>query len=133
MIIYLNRDLPAHQEIPVYEENWARLAHRVREAPLVILDDEAVKEKTDLKVLVDHLVPSETKVCPVLVELRERKETLVRRVQLARLALPENKDLLVPKVSKVCPEHLDQRVIKDPKVKPESLDHPVHPARMELM
>ena len=131
-IFVLIRDPLVHLAIPEYVENWVLSVHRAREAHLVTLDGEVPKEKTDLKALVVHLVPSETKVCPVLVELKEKRETLVRRVQSALLALLENKDHLVPKVFKVCPEHLDQKEIRDLKVKQETLDHPDLQDKMEL-
>lgn len=127
------RDLLVRTVIPVYEEKWDLSVHLEKGDPLVTLDDEEAKERTDLKVLVDPRVLSVTKVFPAPVALKEKRETLVKRVQSDPLVPPENKELRVLKVFKVYPERRDQRGLKDLKVKQETLDHQVLLDKMELM
>jgi hypothetical protein len=126
------RDLPDQTAILVCAEKLDLSAHPAREALLVTLVDEVVKEKTALKALADPPAPLETKVFPAPVAPKERKEISVRRVQSVLLALPENKELLAPRVFKVCPAPLDQKVLKDLKVKPEILAPLVLLDKMEL-
>lgn len=113
-------------------EKWDLSARPVREALLVTLVDEVVKEKTVLKALVDLLAQLETKVFPALVALKERREISVKRVPSVLLELPESKELLVLKVFKVYPAPLDPKVLKDLKVKREILDLPGLLDKMEL-
>lgn len=104
----------------------------MREALLVTLVDGEVKEKTALKAPADHLALLEIKVFPALVALKERREISAKRALSVLLVLPENRELLVPKVYKVYLVPLGQKVLKDLKVKPETLDHPVLLDKMEL-
>lgn len=125
-------DLLVQTAIPVYAEKWDLSVHPEKGDPLVTLDDEVAKERTDLKALVDHLVLLVIKVFPARVELKERRVILVKRDQSDLLVPPVNKELLVQKVFKVYLAPRDQKVLKDLRVKLEILDHQVLLVKMEL-
>ena len=109
--------------LEVSEESLDLLDHPVKDCHLVTLDVVKEKKKTDLKVQVDRLVRSATKICQVQLVARARKETWDRRVLSIQLVLLEKPVHPARTFFKVNP------VLKDLKEKLVTLDSQVHLVR----